>query len=361
MKRVYIALAAFGVVLLSLTSFFVFNNFFQNPAKQVLTIHCATSLLYPLERVEADFEQAYPDVDVQIEGHGTIQVIRHVTELHKKIDLIFVADYVLIPRLMYETKIPDTNEMYADYYIRFATNKLVLAYTDLSRYADEINSENWYSILTRENVKLGMANPQLAAVGYYSLIAIQLAEDHYTATGLFHDLITVNMEPPVNSIQDGQNYNIYIPEVQQPRGDKLTLRGSEVDLIGLLKPGFLDYCFIYLSNAKQYGFNYIELPDEINMGSIQHKENYERVQVLHEHQRFATVNLDRIGDTIYYGMTIPKNTPNKQLAETFVEFVLNGEGKADFEEAYHPVFNPAYTDNIQALPSNLQALVDSEP
>jgi molybdate/tungstate transport system substrate-binding protein len=349
------------VILLSSTYFFVVNYVFVNPSEETLRIHCATSLQFPFESVEEDFEKAYPNVDVQIEGHGTIQVIRHVTELGQHNDLLFVADYGLIPVMMYDTKMPDSDESYADYYIRFATNSLVLAYTDNSRYANEINSENWYSILVRPDVTLGLGNPQVASIGYRAITAIQLAENYYGAPHLFHDLISANLSPPINSISDGETYTIIVPEVQNPKGEKLKLRSSEVDLTALLDSGHLDYCLIYLSNALQYGFNYIELPDEINMGSPQYKNVYEQVQVIYEHQRFATISLDRTGETIYYGVTIPKNAPHPDLAEKFLKFLLEGTGKNDFELAHHPVFSPSFTDNIAAVPESLRSLVVAEP
>ncbi len=152
-----------------------------------------------------------------------------------------------------------------------------------------------------------------------------------------------------------------MPDVQQPKGDKLILRSSEVDLIALLQTGHLDYCFIYLSNAKQYGLNYIELPNEVNLGSPAYKSDYERVQVVYSHQRFATVNLDRTGEPIYYGLTIPSNAPNPALAEKFIQFLLDGQGKTDFGQDYHPIFSPSYTDNLQAVPQSLQSLVVTEP
>jgi len=349
------------VVLLTSTYFFVINYVFVNPSKQVLTVHCATSLLFPLAKVEEDFEKVHPNVDVQIEGHGTIQVVRHVTELDMLVDVSFVADYGLIPVMMYDTKMPDSDQSYSDFYIRFATNTLVLAYTNQSRYADEINAENWHQILVRPDVTLGLGNPQIAAIGYRAITAIQLAENYYGNPTLFHDLITANLSPPINSLSDGENYTITVPEVQNPLGDKLKLRTSEVGLIALLDSGHLDYCMIYLSNAKQYGFNYIELPDEINMGSPEHESLYEKVEVVYQHQRFATISLDRTGETIYYGVTIANNAPNPELAAEFLEFLLSGQGKTDFELAYHPVFDPAFTDNIDALPENLQPLVTPEP
>jgi molybdate/tungstate transport system substrate-binding protein len=350
-------------VLLSLlvsTYFFITNYIYVDPKKQTLKIHCATSLLFPLEKVKANFEKTYPNVNVEIEGHGTIQVIRHVTELNQQIDLLLVADYLLISQMMYPTKIPNMDTSFANYYIRFATNELVLAYADYSKYALEINSDNWYSVLARPDVSLGLGNPQVASIGYHALTTLQLAENHYDHQNFFYDTITGNINPPITSTQNGTKYTITVPETQNPVGEKLKLRSSEVGLIALLDSGFVDYCLIYLSNAKQYGFNYIELPDEINLGAPQHQNIYEQVQIVYEHQRFVSISLDRTGETIYYGLTIPKNAPNPKLAEDFVKFLLNGQGKDDFEAAYHPVFYPSFTDKPLAIPESLQNIVIPE-
>jgi molybdate/tungstate transport system substrate-binding protein len=362
MKKIYAAAAVIAAaLLLASTYFFVSNYVLYDSSKQTLTVFCATSLEFPLAKVETDFEKANPNIDVQIQGHGTIQVIRHVTELNYKVDVLMVADYSLIPIMMYPTTMTGSNQSYASYYVRFATNNLVLAYDNNSKYADEINSSNWCQILTRPDVRLGFANPQLDALGYRTLTAIQLAQDYYGTKTLFHDLITVNMDPPISSVPNGSNYTITVPDIQQPVGNKLTLRASEVDLIALLQTGYLDYCFMYESNARQYGFNYVALPDEINLASPQHQSNYERVQVVYDHQRFATITLDRTGETIYCGLTIPNNAPNPTLAEKFIRFLLNGQGKTDFEACYHPVFTPSYMDNPGAVPASLNSLIVEEP
>jgi molybdate/tungstate transport system substrate-binding protein len=363
MKRKNAVLAVVAALGLLFSTYFIAANNVLNstPPKEVLTVFCATSLLYPLVNLETDFEKAFPNIDLQVQGHGTIQVIRHVTELGFNVDLVLVADYSLIPVMMYPTKVPGTNQTFANYYIRFATNTMILAYTNTSRYANEINQNNWHSIISRPDVKIGLANPQLDALGYRALMTIQLAQDYYNDTNLFHKVITENMNPPINSIPNGTDYTITVPEVQEPRGNKLTLRASEVDLIGLLQADYIDYCFIYLSNAKQYNFNYVTLPDEVNMGSAQQQSNYERIHVVYDHQRFSTVNLDRTGEAIYYGLTIPANAPNPALAEDFIKFILKGQGKTDFENCYHPVFSPSYTDNLQAVPAGLKSLVTAEP
>ena len=361
MKQRYAVIAVLlAAVLLISTYFFLYDNVLGS-YKQTLTIYCATSLEYPLNKVDADFMAANPKIDLEMEGHGSIQVIRQVTELDQKVDLLMVADYSLIPVMMYPTIDQHTNQSYANYYVRFATNKLVLAYTNSSKHASEINSNNWFSVLSQSDVRLGLVNPELDALGYRALMAIQLSQDYYGAKDLFLNLVTDNFNPPISSVPDGSNYTIIVPDVQEPQGNKITLRASEVDLIALMQTGYLDYCFLYESNAKQYGFNYIELPNQVNLGDVAFASNYQRVQIVYSHQRFSTITLDRTGETIYYGLTIPSNAPHPQLAEQFIQFLLNGQGKTDFAHAYQPIFAPSYTDNPQNLPSSLRSLVATEP
>lgn len=48
--------------------------------RTTLMVIPAGSLLYPLEDIEAVFESQHPEIDVRIEGHGSIQAIRQVTD-----------------------------------------------------------------------------------------------------------------------------------------------------------------------------------------------------------------------------------------------------------------------------------------
>jgi molybdate/tungstate transport system substrate-binding protein len=329
--------------------------------KITLKVLCADSLLYPLERVQNAFEGSYPNVNVELEGHGSIQVIRQVTELGAEADVLMVADYSLIPIMMYNTTMSGTNQSYADYYVRFAGNSIVLAYTNQSKYAGGINTTNWYSILMRSDVKFGFPNPLIDALGYRALITIQLAETYYGDNTIFHDLVTNNFDPPISSVPVDSNFTITVPAVQMPKGDNVVLRASSVELISLLQSGSIDYCFLYLSNARQYGLRYIEFPDEINLGSQQYEQNYQRVAVKFEQQRFATVDMDRQGETIYFGLTIPANAPHSDLAVEFVKFVLSQEGKDVFQSCWQPVFEPSFTDNLTAVPLGLRSLVAQEP
>ncbi len=35
----------------------------------------------PLAQIEEEYEKLHPDIDLRFEGHGSIQVIRHTTEI----------------------------------------------------------------------------------------------------------------------------------------------------------------------------------------------------------------------------------------------------------------------------------------
>jgi molybdate/tungstate transport system substrate-binding protein len=262
--------------------------------------------------------------------------------------------------MMYSSSEPQSNQSFADWYIKFAGNRMVLAYTNSSKCASEIRVTNWFSVLMRPDVVFGFPNPMVDALGYRALITMQLAETYYGNNRIFYDLITRNFDPPVSSLPSDGNYTIVVPEVQQPKANVI-LRASSIQLIPLLETGSVDYCFLYMSNAKQYGLQYVEFPDEFNLGNPQFDELYEHVTVKFELQRFATIGLDRPGKTIYYGLTIPSNAVQKDVAVEFTEFLLEEEGRGIFESAWHPVFLPSYTDSKLSVPSGLQSFVAQEP
>jgi len=299
-------------------------------------------------------------VQVEIEGHGSIQVIRHVTELGYHVDLLVTADYSLIPMLMYNTTDKETGQPYANYYIRFSNNSIVLAYTRNSRYSDLINSTNWYRILAEPGVKYGMPDPIVDSLGYRTLITLQLAQSYYNDPTIFSTLFSNNFNPTFATAETPDKTIIFVPEVEQPINDKVTLRAATPEVTPLLDTGVIDYCFMYLSNAKQNGYRYIELPEEINLGVESYQSSYGRVEVRFLNQRFGTVTPIFEGSTIYYGLTIPSNANDKAEAEKFLNYMLNGEGKTIFNDAYQAIYTPSYTDNISKVPAGLRQDLKSE-
>ena len=300
----------------------------QGPGKTILRVFYAGSLILPFEAIESEFENKHPDVDVQMEGHGSIQVIRHVTDIHEEVDVVAVADHSLIPDMMYPG--------YADSYHDFATNEMVIAYTTESIYADEITSDNWYEILKKPDVKFGFSNPMLDSCGYRTLMVTQLAELYYEDQGIFEDLIGSNFDPDVTVNETNGKYTILVPEIFEPNTKKVIVRGGSVQLLSLLEYGEIDYAFQYKSVAKQHGLLFVDLPSKIDLSSSEHEDTYEKVIVQLGFQRFESVGIERIGKTIFYGITVPKNSPQPKIAKEFVKFVISEEGQRILQDMNQP-------------------------
>lgn len=297
--------------------------------KVTLKVLMAGSLVVPFDDVEAEFEALYPNIDVQLEGHGSIQVVRHVTEIGDEVDVAVVADWSLIPMLMYETSLPeDEGEgVFADYTAQFATNSLGIAYKPDSAYADEINEDNWYDILSQSDVDLGLSDPRLDASGYRAMMLCLLAENYYGDSTIFEDVISNHLYSKVKVTQDGDASLITVPEILETTDDRTYLRGFSVQLIALLEAEQIDYFFLYESVALQQGFEFLPLPEQIDFSSAEYAGDYAKVSVELDFQRFASVEPVFTGQPIIYGLTIPNNSQHKEEAELFINFLLSAKGQ----------------------------------
>lgn len=330
--------------------------------KTQMRVLFAGSLIIPFDELETAFEEQHSDVDVLMEGHGSIQCIRHVTELNELADVVAVADYSLIPLIMYESKNAETGKAYANWTIQFATNQLGLAYTSESTYFDEINAENWYEILSHPDVGFGLSDPRFDACGYRGMMVGQLATSYYDEPDLFYNLLGDRFTRPVRIQENDGLDTILIPEIMQPEDNSgLMMRGASVQLLAPLESGDLDYAFEYRSVSEQHNLNFLELPPEINLSDAAHEDNYQSVRVKLAFQRFATVNPEFEGKTIVYGLTIPSNAPHPDLAVELIKFLTGPEGQAIMQEQGQPPIVPAVSDNIDNLPAELKEVVEEAP
>jgi molybdate/tungstate transport system substrate-binding protein len=260
------------------------------PQGKLIIFH-AGSLTVPFAKIEKDFEAKYSKVDVLREEGGSTKMARMISELHKPADIMASADFNVIDK----TLIPE----YAEWNIRFATNQLVLCYTDKSRFANQITANNWYEILGRKGVIWGHSDPNLDPCGYRSLMVLQLAEKYYKLPGL-HDQLIAN-RPEKN------------------------VRPKSVELVSLLKTGNMDYAWEYLSVAVQQGLKYIMLPDEINLGNYKMDEVYKQATVRVTGKKPGTW-MTRTGKSCTYGITILKSAQNPEAAEAFLEYLMDPHG-----------------------------------
>ncbi len=325
-------------------------------AKTELRVLCAGSLMVPMEAIEAAYEARYPDIDVLVEGHGSIQVIRHVTELYEESDVVAVADSSLIPMMMYGVTMPDTDNSYASWHVEFAANSLGIAYTSTSAYASEINESNWYEVLSRTGVRLGISDPRLDACGYRALMLLYLAQSYYSDSTIFEDVLGM-FNPPLEIRQGETAATIAVPEVLNPLSERISLRGSSIRLLALLESGDIDYSFEYRSVAEQHNLNYLSLPQEINLSAIERADVYRQVNCRMDFQRFESVQPEFTGQPIIYGVTIPANAPHYEAAVRFLEFMLGAEGQQIFSQKHHPPLAPARADDINKVPAELVPLL----
>ncbi len=293
-----------------------------------LKVFHAGSLSIPLKQVEEKFEAQNPNVDVQLESHGSVLCVRQITEVGKKGDVIAVADYTLIPSMMY----PE----YAKFYLQFARNRMVLAYTDQSKYSKKINQYNWYNVLRKEDVTFGFSNPNLDPCGYRSPMVIQLAESFYMDNQILEDLVIKNSAIRVKET-DG-TYTISAPEALEPNTKRLTIRPKSVNLISLVESGGLDYAFEYMSVAKQHGLKWVTLPEEIDLSSTEYKGLYQKVEVKTSDGNVKT------GKPIVYSISVPANAPHPELGVKFIEFVIGKRGREIFTNLGQPPIVPPVGD-----------------
>ncbi|ACS33937.1 ABC-type transport system protein, periplasmic component [Thermococcus gammatolerans EJ3] len=294
----------------------------SNEKEETLIIFHAGSLSVPFKQLEDEFakyaeENLGVKVKFQDEASGSVKAVRKVTDLGKKADIVAVADYTLIPQLM----VPN----YTDFYVLFATNEIVIAFTEKSRYADEINPDNWYEILARPGVTFGFSDPNQDPCGYRSLMVMKLA-DYYYGKPIFEALVEKNTNIHYNGSL------IVAPKEIQVKNDKVVIRPKETDLTGLVESGSLDYFFIYKSVAEQHGLKYIELPEEINLKDFKMADYYGKVSI-----HIGSTGKVIKAKPIVYGVTVPKNAPHRELAMEFLKFLLSEKGR-DVFKANHQDF-----------------------
>jgi molybdate/tungstate transport system substrate-binding protein len=253
---------------------------------------------------------------------------------------------------------PDGLGPYADWYIKFATNKLGIAFTDTSLYASEITADNWYEIISRPDVRIGLANPSIDALGYRALMVVQLAEDYYGDDTIFEKLIVNNFAAGFEVAQTNDVSVIKVPELLKPTQNRIFLRSYSIQLLALLESGEVDYAFEYESVAKQRGLRFLELPQAIDLSSQNYTDQYKQVRVELEFQRFAEVVPEFEGTPIIYGITIPGNAPHQQEAIKFLEYLIGQEGQHIFNENYHPPLIPAGADDVSKVPVELRPLLE---
>jgi molybdate/tungstate transport system substrate-binding protein len=305
-----------------------FSGFSVSAAPQgELMIYHAGSLSVPLKEMIVEFNAIYPEVKVITKAGGSTKMARLISEKGEVADIMASADYKVIDNNL----IPK----FADWNIRFATNRLVLCFTDKSKMGKTITSDNWHEILRNPKVRWGHSDPNLDPCGYRSLMVMQLAEKHYQVDGLYEKLLA---NRPAENVKK-----------------------KAVQLVQLLKSGDLDYGWEYLSVAVQHGLKFVDLDDAINLGNYQYDDTYAAAKVNVTGKKAGTT-IEKKGKSITYGVTKLKNAPHQEAADAFLLFMLSKDkGLTILDNMGQPPFIPARVPSAEMkamLPSDLAAVVE---
>ena len=242
------------------------------PPKAPITVFAAASLARPLKTL-ADSFHSRSRIVIHSELGGSMEHVRKITELGRTPDVLMLVDDDVIAALM---------PAHLDWYVRFATNRVVVAYTNKSKHADSITSGNWWQILGRSGVTIGRADPAIAPAGKHALSVLRRAEAYYKTSGLTTRLLA--------------------------RAALKYVRPNATELAALLETGEVDYILDYESVAQQYGFTFVPLPHDLS-------------------------------PTVTYGMSVPRLANNFRGGVEFAAFVVSDEGKRILRAANVDVLN----------------------
>jgi molybdate/tungstate transport system substrate-binding protein len=276
------------------------------------------------------FQRDNPGIRMRLEPSGSQVAARKVAELGMRADIVAVADAEIIGRIM----IP----RHASWNAVFATNEIVLAHKDHSRFTDEITTQNWPNLLGRPGVRLGRADPDTAPLGYHTLLAWQLAEK----SGSYGDA-GVNLATRLS----GQCAKEHVTH-------------DEAELLTLLEARAIDYAFLFRSTAEDHHLKITALPADQNLSQPALAGQYASASVevrMKQGEGKARIT----GGPITYGLTIPASAPHAADARRFVTMLLGEVGQRLLERRGLRPAKPAWCSPCAMLPEELGSLLVARP
>jgi molybdate/tungstate transport system substrate-binding protein len=290
-------------------------------AHGTLVVFGAGTLDTPFTAEIAAFKKANPGVTVHSMFGASGDMVKAITQLHQPADVLGVADYSLIPKLMFTA--------YATWYLGFVSNQITFAYTSHSKGASGLTSANWYKVLTEPGVHIGRSNPAADPSGYQTLQMLQLANGYYHQPNLSASVLK---NSPDSSVAE-----------------------TETSLISALQSGQIDYLAIYKSTAQEQHLKWIALPPQINLSDPAMAAAYGKV----------SINAGSLGTLtakpIIYGLTIPTSAPNATLGQQFIHFVIGPQGQAIMRSNGFVVISPALANPQAKVPASIKPLTTQWP
>ncbi|MBI2911830.1 MAG: extracellular solute-binding protein [Chloroflexi bacterium] len=264
---------------------------------RTVSVLYAGSLVGLQEKVIGPAFQRATGLGYRGEGNGSVAAALAIRDGLRTPDVFISAD----PAVNETELMGPANGALVDWYLTFATTRLVIAYNLRGRFAAELERARagdtpWHEPLSRPGFRFGRTDPHLDPKGYRTLIMADLAEAYYSLQGLRARLMGEATNPA----------QLFF----------------EPQLLIALEAGQLDAIAAYALETADRGLPWIELPPEINLGDPAHADRYQTAAFT---QRNGTV---RRGSPVVFTITIPRAAPNPDAAQAFVRFLLSPEGRA---------------------------------
>ncbi|QKY20946.1 substrate-binding domain-containing protein [Halolamina sp. CBA1230] len=296
----------------------------DSPADSMTIFH-AGSLAPPFSAVEPQFEEEY-GVDVTREAKGSVASTQKITQLGRTASVLGVSDF----RLIRDRIVPD----YGSWYAIFTTNAMSIQYREDSPGADEISKDNWWEILSRDDVTVGHADPAVDPGGYRAVMTQQLGKEEFDGERLY----------------DESTY-------QQLRENSTVPTGTETKLKGQLKSGGLDYAFYYQSISSTADMPYIDLQPEVDLSKAtsEYANHYAKAEVETDSGTFT-------GAPIAYGVTVPDVAEAPDLGAQWVRYFATEPGREALRnkglQPVDPVVVPASSED--AVPDRVMEVASAQ-
>lgn len=243
------------------------------------------------------------ETPVQIETHGSARVAQMVDEGVRDPDIVVVADTALFDQ-----------PLSPSWHSVFTSNAVVIAYNTSTEGGKRLDrgDKAWYELLAEDDIDLGRTDPKADPLGYRTLFVLELAARYYGVDDLTSTLLTDEQLHPESS------------------------------LISRFETGGLDVAIAYRNMATERGYDYIDLPDQLNLSAPEYAEDW-----------YSTVSYtlpdgtDIQGDAISYGATI--RTMTDRTLSVF-DHLLRGS----YLEEYGFILRGSFPDHRGRVPERIR-------
>ncbi|WP_083520890.1 extracellular solute-binding protein [Alicyclobacillus kakegawensis] len=294
-------------------------------ANQKLSVLYAGSMTDLMEHTIGPDVKNRLHLDLQGEGKGSAALAQMIKSGISTPDVFISASPSVNDSLLMGSK----NHNLVRWYLEFARDQLVIAYSPKSRFADQLKQAAagktpWWKVLEEPGFRFGRTDPKLDPKGVYTLMLFQLAGRYYHQPDLFKKVL-------------GGDEN---PKQVFP----------EESLLAQLTSGQIDAIVAYRHEAVEWKVPYISLPDAINLGDPAEAKTYAKAVYK------PSGGPAQHGSPIVFTAAIPSVAKNPDAGAKFIRYLTAGHGKTLLQKDGFVVMQPKLVGSRQAVPAALQGI-----